>query len=105
MYTFVLLSANAAAKTFLEFVNTAAGAGLLLLASVERMTAGTDVQIHVLTFGRASNDYVAATASCSHRGVLWMDICFHGCRLLCHSVPPLDLVPSTAQRLVLAGIK
>jgi len=100
-----LFASDTAAKTLLEFVYTATGARLLLLTGIERVTAGTYVQVHVLTFGGTSGDYVAAAAGSSHWAVLWMDICFHWVSPSCHSVPPLDLVPSTAQRLVLAGKK
>ena len=76
-----LLPADAAAKTLLEFVDSATSAGLLLLTSVERVAAGTDVQVHFGGFSRASFDDVAAAASCGHFAVFRMDICFHWYRL------------------------
>ena len=42
-----LFSGNTAAKTLLELIDTATSTGLLLLTSIERVTAGTDVQMNI----------------------------------------------------------
>ena len=65
-------------ETLLEAVDTATGIQHFLLASVERVALGADVDVHVLGQRGTGLDDVAAAASGFDFNVIWMDIGFHG---------------------------
>jgi len=70
-------SDSAVAESPLEPVHPAAGVQNLLLAGVERMALGTDLDQNVPAQRGLCLDHVAATASRLDRGVLWMNVRLH----------------------------
>ena len=74
----VFLAADAATETLLEFVDTAARIHNLLLASVERVALGTDIQLQIMPDGGAGLDDVTAGTRCGNIAVLGVNTFFHG---------------------------
>src|SRR5690606_26455935 len=68
---------QATTETLVEAIDTTSGIHHLLLASVERMTRGTNVQVNVLGDGGLGLDDITTTASCSNFYVVRMDTFFH----------------------------
>src|SRR5690606_14235343 len=71
------LLGDAAAETLLEAVHTATGARLLLLAGIEGVAVGADVELEVLAQGGAHFELVAAGAGGSDLNVIRVDIGLH----------------------------
>ena len=72
-----ILQFTAAAEAFLESIDATAGVNNLLLASVERMALGADVNTNVLTQGGTGFDNVTATTNCLDVVIVWMNFCLH----------------------------
>ena len=72
-----LLAGDAAAKTLLELVNAATGAGLLLLTCVERVAGRAHIKVHVARTSGASFDHIATAAGGSEIAVFRVYISFH----------------------------
>ncbi len=76
--TCLFLTANTAAETLGELVNTTTGVNDFLLASVERVAFAAHVYVELaFTHGRSSNEVVAAAAANSYWNVIWMNFWFH----------------------------
>ena len=60
-----------------ELLDATSSVNDLLLASVERVTFGTNFDVHVLGVGRACLELVAATASHVDFGIVWMNLGLH----------------------------
>ncbi len=67
-----------ALEALVESVDSARRVNNLLLASVERVTFGTDFQVNVFTDRGIGLDHVAAAASRCDFFILRMDFRFHG---------------------------
>ena len=72
-----LLAGDAAAKAFLELINAATGAGLLLLTRAERVAGRAHIKVHIARTSRASFDHIATAASGSEIAVFGVYISFH----------------------------
>lgn len=91
-------SADTAAETLGEAVNTTTGINHFLLAGVEGVTCAAHVYVERSAQGRCSGKFITAAASHVHRCIIGMNFWFHGiCLEYC--VPPPEQRPSTAQRL------
>ena len=64
------------AHTLVELVNTSACINELLLACVERVALGADVNTEVILRGPCLKCLTASTTDCYQLG-LGMDVCFH----------------------------
>lgn len=76
--TCLFLTANTAAETLGELVDTTTGVNDFLLASVERVAFAAHVYVEfAFTHGRSSNKVVATAAANSYWNVIWMNFWFH----------------------------
>ena len=66
------------AETLLEAINTSASVNELLLAGIERMALGTDINLH-LFLGRTGFECFTAYAANDAFAVLGMDLFLHCC--------------------------
>jgi hypothetical protein len=78
-------------KTLLEAIDTAAYVQHFLLAGVERVALGADVQAQWLAQSGAGLDDVTAGAGGVNGFVRWMNISFHG-YFLGLGMPPLNTI-------------
>src|SRR5690606_4873841 len=85
----VLLLGADGTETLVEALDTTAGVHNLLLAGIERMAGGADVQIDVLAQSGAGLDHIAATTGGFDFFVCRMQISFHGhSSVLCAATGP-----------------
>lgn len=76
--TRLFLTANTAAETLGEFVDTTTSVNDFLLASVERVAFAAHVYVEfAFTHGRSSNELVATAAANCYWNVIWVNFWFH----------------------------
>ena len=78
IYVLLLFSADTAAETLGELVDTTTGINDFLLASVERVAFAAHVYMEfAFAHSRSSYEFVTAAAGNSYRNVIWMNFWFH----------------------------
>ena len=76
-----MISRLAHAVLAAELVDATTGIDDLLLARIERMTGGADLDHEVFAERRARREFIAATTGDLDVRIVGMDIGFHGCSL------------------------
>lgn len=70
------------AKALFETINTSAGIDHLLLAGIERMAFGADINTDILLYGASFKRFTAYAAN-GGRSVLGVDVLLHAFHLFC----------------------